>query len=137
MGSLEGRSHANMHYEMLKLKVLLSSYLFQEQFPDHHAEIIRSLPLQDYLSGLLNLAANSLLDAAKPDLGPRLYISFGSPDNLTQADFLTKLCYNSHDMVSLHTSVVSQLWIILTNSLGLHLDMWISNQGISGLIQQK
>ncbi|GFY91787.1 protein B160 [Actinidia rufa] len=108
MGSLEGKSHANMHYEMLKLKVLLSSYLFQEQFPDHHAEIIRSLPLQDYLSGLLNLAANSLLDAAKPDLGPRLYISFGSPDNLTQADFLTKLCYNSHDVVNIlmHTTDV-------------------------------
>ncbi|PSS24699.1 Lysine-specific demethylase [Actinidia chinensis var. chinensis] len=108
MGSLEGKSHANMHYEMLKLKVLLSSYLFQEQFPDHHAEIIRSLPLQDYLSGLLNLAANSLLDAAKPDLGPRLHISFGSPDNLTQADFLTKLCYNSHDVVNIlmHTTDV-------------------------------
>lgn len=103
MGSLEGRSHANMRYELLKLKVWLSSYLLQEQFPDHYAEIIRALPLQEYLnpvSGLLNLLANLPKDTANPSLGPGLYISFGCPDDLMQPDFLTKLSYDSHDVVS-------------------------------------
>lgn len=111
MGSLEGRSHANMRYELLKLKVWLSSYLLQEQFPDHYAEIIRALPLQEYLnpvSGLLNLLANLPKDTANPSLGPGLYISFGCPDDLMQPDFLTKLSYDSHDVVNIlvHTTDV-------------------------------
>lgn len=111
MGSLEGRSHANMRYELLKLKIWLSSYLLQEQFPDHYAEIVRALPLQEYLnpvSGLLNLAANLPKDTATPSLGPGLYISFGCPDDLMQPDFLTKLSYDSHDVVNIlvHTTEV-------------------------------
>ncbi|KAL6990934.1 hypothetical protein U1Q18_009055, partial [Sarracenia purpurea var. burkii] len=120
MGSLEGRSHANMRYEVLKLRVWLSSYLFQEQFPHHHAEIIRTLPLQEYMnpvSGLFNLAVNLPQDTAKPDLGPCLYISFGSPEDLMQAEFLTKLCYDSHDVVNIlvHTTDVPVSSEQLTN----------------------
>ncbi|KAL7213206.1 hypothetical protein ACSBR2_015832 [Camellia fascicularis] len=111
MGSLEGRSHANMRYETLKLKVWISSYLFQEQFPEHHAEIIRALPLQEYMnpmSGLFNLALNLPQDSSKPELGPCINISFGSPEDLMQDDFATKLCYSSHDVVNIlvHTTEV-------------------------------
>lgn len=112
MGFLEGQSQANMQYEMLKLKVWLSSYLFQEQFPDHHAEIIRALPLQEYLnpvSSPFNLAVNLPQNTAKLDLGPCVQISFGSPEDFMQADFVTKLCCDAHDMVDIlvHTTEVS------------------------------
>ncbi|XAR53687.1 hypothetical protein NMG60_11022336 [Bertholletia excelsa] len=111
MGSLEGLSHANMRYEMLKLKAWLSPSLFQEQFPDHHAEIVHALPLQDYMnpaSGVLNLAVNMPEDMGRPELGPCVHISFGSPEDLMQADFVTKLCYDSHDIVNIlvHTTDV-------------------------------
>ncbi|KAA8519899.1 hypothetical protein F0562_014191 [Nyssa sinensis] len=111
MGSLEGQTHANMWRETLKFKVWLSSHLFQEQFPAHYAEIIHSLPLQEYMnpiSGLLNLAVKLPQEMPKPDLGPCLYISYGGPEELMQADFLTKLCYKSYDMVNIlvHTTDV-------------------------------
>ncbi|KAK2977097.1 hypothetical protein RJ640_017621, partial [Escallonia rubra] len=104
MGSLEGKTHANMCREVLKLKGWLSSKLFQEQFPAHYAEIISGLPLKKYinpLSGLLNLAVKLPQEMPKPDLGPCLYISYGGPEELMQADFLTKLCFDSFDVVNI------------------------------------
>lgn len=68
------------------------------------------------VSGLLNLAASLPKDTATPSLGPGLYISFGCPDDLMQPDFLTKLSYDSHDVVSSLPSVVWSLhYIILKN----------------------
>ncbi|KAK3011119.1 hypothetical protein RJ639_012678 [Escallonia herrerae] len=104
MGSLEGKTHANMCREVLKLKGWLSSKLFQEQFPAHYAEIISGLPLKKYinpLSGLLNLAVKLPQEMPKPDLGPCLYISYGGPEELMQADFLTKLSFDSFDVVNI------------------------------------
>lgn len=102
MGSLNGRTHANVWHEMFKLKGWLSSHILQEQFPSHYAEIINSLPLQEYMnpmSGLLNLAANLPPEIRKPDLGPFVYISYGCAEELVQADSVTKLCYDSYDVV--------------------------------------
>ncbi|XP_059659957.1 lysine-specific demethylase JMJ28 isoform X2 [Cornus florida] len=104
MGSLEGRTHANVWREMLKFKGWLSSHIFQEQFPAHYSEIIRSLPLQEYMnptSGLLNVAVKLPQEIPKPDLGPCIYISYGGPEELMQGDFLTKLCYESYDVVNI------------------------------------
>ena len=85
---------------MLKLKGWLSSQIFKEQFPAHFAEVIDALPVKEYmhpLSGLLNLAANLPHGSAKHDIGPYVYISYGSADKET--DSVTKLCYDSYDVV--------------------------------------
>ncbi|XP_021815439.1 lysine-specific demethylase JMJ25 [Prunus avium] len=111
MGSLKGQGQRNMWNETLKLRGWLSSQLFQEQFPAHYAEIIRALPLQEYMnpmSGLLNLAARMPQEIPKPDLGPCVYISYGCTEQLVQANAVIKLCYDSYDVVNIlaHTSDV-------------------------------
>lgn len=110
MGSLNGRTQTNTCNEMFKLKGWLSSHLFQEQFPAHYAELIHSLPIQEYMnprSGLLNLAAKLPEEIPKPDLGPCVYISYGCKDELVWADSMTKLCYDSYDLVCLVLSPTS------------------------------
>ncbi|EEF37719.1 conserved hypothetical protein [Ricinus communis] len=109
MGSFKGPTHANMWHERLKLKGWLSSHLFQEHFPAHYAEILHALPLPEYMdpiSGVLNIAAELPQEIMKPDLGPCVYISYGSGENLVQADSVTKLRYNSYDVVNIlaHTA---------------------------------
>lgn len=111
MGSLEGQSHANMRDETMKLKLWISSSIFQEQFPNHHAEILGGLPLQEYtnpISGLYNLASILPRDTDKPDFGPCVHISFGSPEDFLRADFVTNLFCNPHDVVNVlvHTTDV-------------------------------
>lgn len=104
MGSLRGPKHADMCNEKLKLKGWLSSHLFQEQFPAHYAEIIHGLPLPEYMdpkSGVLNIATKLPQEIPKPDLGPSVYISYGSGEELAQGDSVTKLCYDLCDVVCL------------------------------------
>ncbi|TKY59355.1 Lysine-specific demethylase JMJ25 [Spatholobus suberectus] len=103
-GSVKRRPQRNTWHEMLKLKGWLSSHIFKEQFPAHFAEVIDALPVQEYmhpLSGLLNLAANLPHGSAKHDIGPYVYISYGSADKET--DSVTKLCYDSYDVVNIMT----------------------------------
>lgn len=99
-GSLRRQPQKNTLHEMLKLKGLLSSQLFREQFPTHFAQVIAALPLQEYMnpmSGILNLAANFPQGSEKHDIGPFVYMSYGCADE--QVDSVTKLCYESYDMV--------------------------------------
>ncbi|KAG4955860.1 hypothetical protein JHK84_041841 [Glycine max] len=101
-GSLKCQPQKNNWHEMLKLKGWLSSQLFKEQFPAHFAEVIDSLPIQEYMnpwSGLLNLAANLPQGSTKHDIGPHVYISYGCADE--EADSVTNLCYDSYDMVNI------------------------------------
>ncbi|XP_027345887.1 lysine-specific demethylase JMJ25-like [Abrus precatorius] len=103
-GSVKRRPQRNTWHEMLKLKGWLSSQIFKEQFPAHFAEVIDALPVQEYmnpLSGLLNLAANLPHGSAKHEIGPYVYISYGSADK--EADSVTKLCYDSYDVVNIMT----------------------------------
>ncbi|XP_065878305.1 lysine-specific demethylase JMJ28 [Euphorbia lathyris] len=111
MGSFKGPKHASMWHERLKLKGWLSSQLFQEHFPAHYAELLNALPLPEYMdpvSGVLNIPAELPHEISKPDLGPCVYISYGSGDNLVQADSVTKLRYDSYDVVNIlaHTTDV-------------------------------
>ena len=104
MGSFKGLTNANIWHEKLKLKGFLSSYLFQEHFPAFHSHVLQALPLPEYMdpiSGVLNIAADLEQETSKPDLGPCLYISYGSGENLSQADSVEKLRYNSYDVVSM------------------------------------
>ncbi|KAM3285253.1 lysine-specific demethylase JMJ25 [Capsicum chacoense] len=107
MGSLEWQTHATMQREMVKFRAWLSSHLFEEQFPAHHAEVLRALPLQEYMnpkSGLLNLAVKLPPEMPETDLGPSIYISYGGPEELSQADFITNLCCESYDVVNILAS---------------------------------
>ncbi|KAK7400466.1 hypothetical protein VNO78_11674 [Psophocarpus tetragonolobus] len=103
-GSVKRHPQRNTWHEMLKLKGWLSSQIFKEQFPAHFAEVVDALPVQEYmhpLSGLLNLAANLPHGTGKHDIGPYVYISYGSADKET--DSVTKLCYDSYDVVNIMT----------------------------------
>lgn len=116
MGSLNSETCKNTWNETLKLKGWLSSELFKQQFPDHYAEIIHTLPLQEYMnpaSGLLNLAARLPQGILKPDLGPCLYISYGYAEQLVQAESVIKLHYDSYDVVSSFHSPIPFLSNIL------------------------
>ncbi|XP_043689947.1 lysine-specific demethylase JMJ25-like [Telopea speciosissima] len=111
-GYIEGRTHANLWPEMLKLKDWPSPDLFQEQLPAHNAEFICALPFQEYTnpnSGILNLAVKLPKEFSKPDLGPRVYISYGIAEELGRGDSVTKLYFNSSDMVNVlvHTTEVT------------------------------
>ncbi|KAH7569009.1 hypothetical protein JRO89_XS06G0088300 [Xanthoceras sorbifolium] len=104
LGSLRGQKRVDRCAEKLKLKGWLSSHLFQEQFPAHYTEIIRGLPLPAYMdpkSGLLNIASKMLQQTPGPDLGPCIYMSYGSGEELVQADSVTKLCYDLCDVVNI------------------------------------
>ncbi|WCJ26916.1 Transcription factor jumonji (jmjC) domain-containing protein [Euphorbia peplus] len=104
MGSFRGPKHASMWHERLKLKGWLSSHLFQEHFPAHYAELLNALPLPDYMdpvSGVLNIPTELPHNISKPDLGPCVYISYGSGDNHVQADSVMKLRYDSYDVVNI------------------------------------
>ncbi|KAK4347074.1 hypothetical protein RND71_033413 [Anisodus tanguticus] len=104
MGSLEWKTHATMQREMVKFRAWLSSDLFKEQFPAHHAEVLRALPLQEYMnpkSGLLNLAIKLPPEMPETDLGPSIYISYGGPEELSQAEFITNLSCESYDVVNI------------------------------------
>lgn len=104
MGSMAEGTHINVQHQTLKIKAWLSSHLFREQFPSHYAEILHALPLQEYvnpISGLLNLALKLPQEAPKREIGPCIHISCGGSEDFMQADFLTKLCYDSNDVVNL------------------------------------
>ncbi|KAF1882305.1 hypothetical protein Lal_00038951 [Lupinus albus] len=103
-GSLQYRSQKNTWREMLKLKGLLSSQLFKEQFPAHFAEVINVLPVREYMnpvSGLLNVAANLPQGSSKHDIGPYVYFAYDCLDK--EAVSVTKLCYDSYDVVNIMT----------------------------------
>ncbi|KAJ6416494.1 hypothetical protein OIU84_002368 [Salix udensis] len=104
MGSFKGLTNANIWHEKLKLKGFLSSCLFQEHFPAFYSHVLQALPLPEYMdpiSGVLNIAADLGQETSKPDLGPCLYISYGSGENLSHADSVEKLRYNSYDVVNI------------------------------------
>ncbi|XP_031126026.1 lysine-specific demethylase JMJ25 isoform X1 [Ipomoea triloba] len=104
MGSLQWQTHAAIRQQMIKFRAWLSSHLFEEQFPVHYLEILRALPLQEYMnpnSSLLNLAVKLPGEMASPDLGPSIYISYGGSEELVRTEFTTNLCYESYDVVNI------------------------------------
>ncbi|KAL3519627.1 hypothetical protein ACH5RR_017776 [Cinchona calisaya] len=104
MGSMAEETLLNVPHQTLKIKAWLSSHLFQEQFPSHYAEILHALPLQEYvnpISGLLNVALKLPQETAQPEIGPCIHISCGGPAEFMHADSLTKLCFNSNDVVNI------------------------------------
>ncbi|XP_017223213.1 lysine-specific demethylase JMJ28 [Daucus carota subsp. sativus] len=104
MGSLEGQTNAFMDLEKVKINGCLLPNIFQEYFPEHYAQVMQLMPLKEYMdpmSGLLNLAAKFPENMPKANAGPSVHIAYGEPEESMQGQFVTRLSYDSHDVVNI------------------------------------
>lgn len=102
MGSLEGQTNAFVNREKVKINGCLFPNIFREHFPEHYAQVMQFMPLKEYMnpmSGLFNLAAKLLEDMPKPNSGPFVHIAYGEPEEFMQGQFVTRLSYDSYDVV--------------------------------------
>ncbi|XP_065879554.1 lysine-specific demethylase JMJ26-like [Euphorbia lathyris] len=111
-GYMEGRRYQNFWPQMLKLKDWPPSDKFEDILPRHCDEFISALPFQEYSdpkAGILNLAVKFPHGMLKPDLGPKTYIAYGTPEELGRGDSVTKLHCDMSDAVNIltHTSEVT------------------------------
>lgn len=110
MGSFEGQTNASMNQEKAKIKGCLFPDIFQEHFPEHYAQVMQFMPLKEYmdpLSGIFNLAAKLPENMPKPNFGPSVHIAFGETEEFMQGHFVTRLSYDSHDVVGF---LILYLW---------------------------
>ena len=65
---------------ILKLKDWPPTEDFSETMPNRFGDLMRSLPLPEYTqrNGVLNLASRLPDFFVKPDLGPKMYVAYGS-----------------------------------------------------------
>ncbi|XP_042506620.1 lysine-specific demethylase JMJ25 isoform X2 [Macadamia integrifolia] len=110
-GYTEGRIHENGWPEMLKLKNWPSPSASEEFLLYQRPEFIGKLPLLEYVHskwGLLNVAAKLPHNSLQTDVGPKIFISYGTFEELGRGDSVVNLHMNMRDMVYLlmHTSEV-------------------------------
>lgn len=102
-GYQKGRFSKDGFPQLLQLTDWPPSTIFNGRVPRHSREFINSLPFKEYTHpyrGQLNLAVTPSDRALKPDLGPKMYISYGVAPELGRGDSVTKLRYNKCDTVS-------------------------------------
>lgn len=88
--------------QILKLKDWPPSALFEEHLARHNAEFLSFLPFKEYTHpqrGLVNMATKLPEKSLKPDLGPKSYIAYGTPEELGRGDSVTKLHCDVSDAV--------------------------------------
>ncbi|KAM1095474.1 hypothetical protein FF1_010373 [Malus domestica] len=103
-GYSEGRVNENGMPEMLKLKDWPSPSASEEFLLYQRPEFISRLPLLEYIHskfGLLNVAAKLPHYSLQNEVGPKIFISYGTYEELGRHDSLTNLHFNMHDMVYL------------------------------------
>ncbi|KAG6702181.1 hypothetical protein I3843_07G019700 [Carya illinoinensis] len=103
-GYSEGRTHENGWPEMLKLKDWPSPSASEEFLLYQRPEFISKLPLLEYIHskwGLLNVAAKLPHYSLQNDVGPKIFISYGTYEELDRGDSVTNLHFNMRDMVYL------------------------------------
>lgn len=93
----------NGSLEMLKLKDWPSPSASEEFLLYQRPEFISKLPLLEYIHsrlGLLNVAAKLPHYSLQNDVGPKIYISYGTHQELGRGDSVTNLHFKMRDMVS-------------------------------------
>lgn len=101
-GYSEGRIHDNGWPEMLKLKDWPSPSASEEFLSCQKPEFISKLPLLEYIHskwGLLNVAAKLPHYSLQDNVGPKIFISYGTYEELGRGDSVTNLHFNMSDMV--------------------------------------
>lgn len=87
---------------MLKLKDWPSPSASEEFLMYHKPEFISKLPLLEYIHsrlGFLNVAAKLPHYSLQNDVGPKIYMSYGTDEELGRGDSVTNLHFNMRDMV--------------------------------------
>lgn len=110
-GYSEGRICEDGSLQMLKLKDWPSPSASEEFLLYQRPEFISKLPLLEYIHsrlGLLNVAAKLPHYSLQNDAGPKIYISYGTYEELGRGDSVTNLHIKMRDMVYLlvHTHEV-------------------------------
>ncbi|KAL3750107.1 hypothetical protein ACJRO7_011138 [Eucalyptus globulus] len=103
-GYSEGHIHENGLPKMLKLKDWPSPGASEEFLLYQRTEFISKLPLLEYIHskwGILNLAAKVPHYSLQNDVGPKIYISYGTKEELGKGDSVTNLHFNMRDLVYL------------------------------------
>ncbi|KAF1001529.1 hypothetical protein AG4045_028450 [Apium graveolens] len=101
-GYQEGQIGEDGCPQILQLKDWPPSTLFNYLVPRHSWEFISSLPFKEYThpySGNLNLAVMPSDGVLKPDLRPKMHISYGVAPELERGDSVKNLQYNMCDTV--------------------------------------
>ncbi|XVE63043.1 hypothetical protein DITRI_Ditri06bG0168000 [Diplodiscus trichospermus] len=101
-GYTEGRTHENGWPEMLKLKDWPSPAASEEFLMYQRPEFISKVPLLEYIHsrlGLLNVAAKLPHYSLQNDVGPKIYLSYGTYEELGRGDSVTNLHFKMRDMV--------------------------------------
>lgn len=102
-GYSQGRIRENGLPEMLKLKDWPSPSASEEFLLYQRPDFISRLPLHEFIHsrlGLLNVAAKLPHYSLQNDVGPKIYISYGTNEELGKGDSVTHLQFNMRDMVS-------------------------------------
>lgn len=109
-GYSEGLVREDGSLQMLKLKDWPSPSASEEFLLYQRPEFISKLPLLEYIHsklGLLNVAAKLPHYSLQNDAGPKIYISYGTYQELGKGDSVTNLHIKMRDMVS--TCSISKL----------------------------
>eukprot|EP00268_Persea_americana_P031660 TRINITY_DN3088_c0_g1_i4.p1 TRINITY_DN3088_c0_g1~~TRINITY_DN3088_c0_g1_i4.p1 ORF type:complete len:850 (+),score=160.46 TRINITY_DN3088_c0_g1_i4:453-3002(+) len=110
-GYSEGRIHQNGWPAMLKLKDWPPPNALEEFLLYQRPEFVSKLPLLEYIHskwGLLNLSSKLPHDSLQNDAGPKLYIGYGTYEEMGRGDSVTELNIKMGDTVYvlMHTSEV-------------------------------
>ncbi|KAL4302921.1 hypothetical protein GQ457_10G013440 [Hibiscus cannabinus] len=100
-GYTEGRTHENASSEMLRLKDWPSPSASEEFLMYQRPELISKLPLLEYIHsrlGLLNVAAKLPHYSLQNDVGPEIYISNGTYEELDRGNSVINLHFKMRDM---------------------------------------
>ncbi|XP_024187510.1 lysine-specific demethylase JMJ25 isoform X2 [Rosa chinensis] len=112
-GYSEGQIYENGRPKILKLKDWPSPSASEEFLLYQRPEFISKLPLLEYIHskfGLLNVAAKLPHYSLQNDVGPKIFISYGTHEELDRGNSVTNLHFNMRDMVYLlvHACEVKQ-----------------------------
>lgn len=109
-GYFDGRINENGWPQLLKLKDWPSPSASEEFLLYQRPDFISKLPLLEFFHskwGLLNVAAKLPHYSLQNDVGLKIFISYGTVEELGQGDSTNNLHLNMRDMVSnLQTSFV-------------------------------